>query len=75
MTTYNTMEAVVKEGIIYPKDPNKLPKDGKLLLIVLDEKNIRPDTEKINSLLGWLKTDLNAVQWQKEIRAEWDNRL
>jgi hypothetical protein len=75
MTTYNTMEAVVKEGIIYPKDPDKLPKDGKLLLIVLDEKNIRPDTEKINSLLGWLKTDLDAAQWQKEIRAEWDNRL
>jgi len=75
MTTYNTIEAVVKEGIIYPIEPKKLPREGKLLLIVLDEKNIQPDIERISSLLGWLKSDVDSVQWQKQIRTEWDKRL
>ena len=75
MKTYNTIEAVVKEGVIYPMDPKKLPRDGKLLLIVLDEKEAKPDTEKIGSLLGWLKSDLDSVQWQQQIRSEWDDRL
>jgi len=75
MTTYNTIEAVVKEGIIYPMEPKKLPREGKLLLIVLDEKEIQPDTKKISRLLGWLKSDVDSVQWQQQIRSEWDKRL
>ncbi|MBU3950292.1 MAG: hypothetical protein KJ826_19000 [Proteobacteria bacterium] len=75
MATYNTIEAVVKEGIIYPIDPKKLPREGKLLLIVLDEKDIKPDTEKISGLLGWLKSDVDSEQWQQQIRSEWDKRL
>jgi len=75
MATYNTIEAIVKEGLIYPADPEKIPKEGKLLLIVLDDKNIKPDVEKISSLLGWLKNDRDSVEWQRKIRSEWDNRL
>jgi hypothetical protein len=75
MTTYNTIEAVVKEGIIYPMEPKKLSRDGKLLLIVLDENHSHPDVEKISSLLGWLKSDVDSVQWQKQVRSEWDQRL
>jgi len=75
MATYNTIEAIVKEGVIYPADPEKIPKEGKLLLIVLDDKNIKPDVEKISSLLGWLKNDRDSVEWQRKIRSEWDNRL
>ena len=75
MATYNTIEAIVKEGVIYPADPKKIPKEGRLLLIVLDEKKIKPDVDQINSLLGWLKSDKDSVEWQREIRAEWDNRL
>jgi hypothetical protein len=52
-----------------------LPREGKLLLIVLDEKEIQPDTEKICSLLGWLKSDVDSVQWQQQVRSEWDKRL
>jgi hypothetical protein len=74
MTIYNAMEAIVKEGKIYPLEPEKLPKEGKLLLVILDEQNIQPDPEKISSLLGWLRTDLDSVKWQKQIRSEWDGR-
>ena len=52
-----------------------MPREGKLLLIVLDEKDIQPDTERISGLLGWLKSDVDSVQWQQQIRSEWDKRL
>ena len=75
MATYRTIEATVKEGVIYPTDPTKIPKEGKLLLIVLDDKKIKPDADKVSSLLGWLQNDRDSVEWQREIRSEWDNRL
>ena len=74
MTNYTATEAVVKNGKIYPLDPAKLPKEGRLLLVVLDEKRSKPDPEVIEKLLGWLKTDLIGVLWQKKLRSEWDHR-
>jgi len=75
MTVYSTIEAVVKNGKIYPLEPDKLPIEGKLLLIVLNEENVQADPEKIKDLLGSLKMDIDSVQWQKDIRSEWDTRL
>jgi len=74
MTSYSTTEAVVKEGKIYPLEPDKLPREGKLLLIVLNDENIQADPEKIRNLLGSLKMDIDSVQWQRNIRSEWDGR-
>ena len=75
MATYSTIEAVVREGKIYPLEPDKLPREGKLLLIVLNEENVQVDPERIKSLLGSLKRDVDSVQWQRNIRSEWDSRL
>jgi len=75
MGGYNTIEAVVREGKIYPLEPDKLPREGKLLLIVLNEERIQPDPERIKSLLGSLTRDVDSVQWQRNIRSEWDSRL
>jgi hypothetical protein len=75
MATYNTIEAVVREGKIYPLEPDKLPREGKLLLIVLNEENIQADPERIRNLVGSLKMDIDSVQWQRRIRSEWDSRL
>jgi hypothetical protein len=75
MGGYNTIEAVVREGKIYPLEPDKLPREGKLLLIVLNEERIQPDPEKIKALLGSMKMDIDSIQWQRNIRSEWDNRL
>ena len=74
MTTYSATEAIVKEGKIYPLEPDKLPREGKLLLIVLNEESIRADPETIRALLGSLKIDVDSVQWQRHIRSEWDSR-
>jgi hypothetical protein len=76
MTAYSTIEAVVREGKIYPLEPDKLPREGKLLLIVLnEEKNIQADPERMRNLIGSLKMDIDSVQWQRNIRSEWDSRL
>lgn len=76
MAAYSTIEAVVREGKIYPLEPDKLPREGKLLLIVLnEEKNIQADPERIRNLIGSLKKDIDSVQWQRNIRSEWDSRL
>jgi hypothetical protein len=75
MTVYSTMEAVVKEGKIYPLEPDKLPREGKLLLIVLNEESVQADPERIRAILGSLKTDIDSVQWQRDTRSEWDSRL
>jgi hypothetical protein len=75
MATYSTLEAVVREGKIYPLEPDKLPREGKLLLIILNEENIHADPEKMKDLIGSLKMDIDSVQWQRDIRSEWDSRL
>jgi hypothetical protein len=71
---YTAVEAIVKGGKIYPADPASLLEEGRVLVIVLEEKKIRPNPEMIGSLLGWLKTDLDAVRWQREVRSEWEAR-
>jgi hypothetical protein len=75
MATYSTLEAVVREGKIYPLEPDKLPREGKVLLIVLNEENIQADPERIKDLIGSLKMNIDSVQWQRNIRSEWDSRL
>jgi hypothetical protein len=72
MAGSTTIEAEIREGQVYLATPEKLPKSGKALLIVLDDERLKPDPESIRPLLGWLKRDVDAVQWQKEIRDEWD---
>jgi len=74
MAAYSATEAIVKEGKIYPLEPDKLPKEGKLLLIVLNEEHAQADPEKIRSLLGSLKINLDSAEWQRRIRSEWDSR-
>lgn len=69
------IEAVVREGKIYALEPDKLPREGKLLLIVLNEENIQADPERIKSLIGSLKIDIDSVQWQRNLRSDWDSRL
>ncbi len=74
MKTYTATEAIGKEGKICPLEPDKLPREGRLLLIVLNEESVGVDPERIRNLLGSLKIAVDSVQWQRQIRSEWDNR-
>jgi hypothetical protein len=46
---------LLEKGRFYPLEPDKLPREGKLLLIVLNEEEIQADPERIKSLIGSLK--------------------
>jgi hypothetical protein len=70
---YLTMEGVIDGGRIIPSEPGKLPENGRILLTVLETGARKPDIEIIKSVLGTLKTDVDAVQWQRQVRAEWSN--
>lgn len=72
--TYLTMEAEIDHGRIIPKEPEKLPATGKALLTVLGPAQHKPDVNVIKSILGTLKTDIDVVEWQRQQRAEWDER-
>jgi hypothetical protein len=74
MATTTTIEAEIREGRIYLATPEKLPKSGKALLIVLGEERPKVDPESLRPLLGWLKSEIDAVQWQRRIRDEWDRQ-
>ena len=71
---YLTMEAEIDHGRIIPKEPDKLPTTGKALLTVLDSAEHKPDLAVIHSILGTLKTDLDAAEWQRQQRTQWDER-
>ena len=72
---YQIIEAEVKNGHILPYEPEKIPKSGRVLVLILPEDKKIPDAEEIKPLLGWLKTDIDSVKWQKSIRNDWEHRL
>jgi hypothetical protein len=69
-----TLEATIDHGRITVTEPEKLPVTGKALLTVLDSPGHKPDWNKIQSILGTLKTDVDAAEWERQIRSEWDER-
>jgi hypothetical protein len=71
---YLTLEAEIDHGRITVSEPDKLPATGKALLTVLEAPEHKPDWEKVQSVLGTLKTNVDAAEWERQIRAEWDER-
>jgi len=72
--TYVTIEAEIDHGRIIPTKPDKLPPTGKALLTVLEAPERKPDANVIKSVLGTLKTGVDAAEWQRQQRTEWDER-
>ena len=70
--SYLTIEAKIEQGRIIPLEPDRLPSSGRVLLTVLSPGGCRPDWGRIKPLLGSLKTELEATEWQRTSRAEWD---
>jgi hypothetical protein len=71
---YLTLKAEINHGLITVAEPDKLPATGKALLTVLDGQAHKPDLEKIKSVLGTLKTDTDGAAYERQVRAEWDER-
>ena len=71
---YLTLAAEIDHGRITVAEPEKLPVTGKALLTVLDSPERKPDLEKIKSVLGTLRTDIDAAEYERQVRVEWDER-
>jgi hypothetical protein len=71
---YLTLAAEIDHGRITVAEPDKLPVTGKALLTVLDSPGHKPDWNKIEAVLGTLKTNVDAAEWERQIRVEWDER-
>lgn len=69
-----TLEATIDHGRITVAEPEKLPVTGKALLTVLDAPQRKPDWKKVEAILGTLKTDVDAAEWERQIRSEWEER-
>ena len=70
---YKTIDVVIRDGRIIPVEPGDLPHRGKALLVVTEEEP-SPKEEEVRNLLGGLKTELDAAEWQRDMRSEWDDR-
>jgi hypothetical protein len=71
---YLTMEAAIDHGRITVAEPEKLPVTGKALLTVLDSPERKPDVNVIKSIIGTVKTKIDGAAYEREVRAEWDER-
>ena len=71
---YLTLAADIDHGRITVTEPDKLPVTGKALLTVLDSPERRPDLNVIKSIIGTLKTEIDGAAYEREVRAEWDER-
>lgn len=71
-----TIEATIENGHIIPDEPNKLPATGRVLVTVEDAKRLRKkaDVAVIKSLLGKAKAPMSGVEYERQVRAEWDER-
>ena len=67
------MEAEIDHGRVIPLEPDKLPVTGRALLTVLSPTGQKPDFDKIRPWLGVLKTKVDSVEWQRQVRSEWNN--
>jgi hypothetical protein len=72
--SYLTMEAAIDHGRITVAEPDKLPVTGKALLTVLDSPERKPDVNVIKSIIGTVKTTIDGAAYERQVRAEWDER-
>ena len=68
------LKAEIDHGRITVAEPEKLPVTGQALLTVLEAPGRKPDVAVIMSVLGTLRTRVDAAAWQRRERAEWDER-
>lgn len=70
---YTTIEADLDNGRVTGPETAKLPAHAQVLITLLQQPaEKKPDWDAIKPLLGKLKLRVDAVEWQRNIRSEWD---
>jgi len=73
--SYKTIDVEIRNGNLVPADPQDIPRSGRGLLVLTEEEEEKvPDESEVRALLGWLKTSVDSVKWQRSVRDEWENR-
>ncbi len=73
--SYKTIDVEIRNGNLVPSDPQDIPRSGRGLLVLTEEQDEKkPDESEVRALLGWLKTSVDSVKWQRSVRDEWENR-
>ena len=68
---YATMEADIRKGRIVPLEPEKVPKSGRVLLVMMEQAARAPQWMDVRKRLGWLRMRRDPCRWQEQIRDEW----
>jgi len=68
---YATMEADIRKGRIVPLEPEKVPKSGRVLLVLLGQTSVASQWKAVRSRLGWLRMHRDPSKWQQQVRDEW----
>jgi glycosyltransferase involved in cell wall biosynthesis len=53
-------------------DPSETGELTEGLLRLCEDRELRE--EKVRQLLGWLHTEIDASEWQRSIRRQWEDR-
>ena len=73
---YTTIETDIENGRIKSADIPKLPSEAHVLITLLEPSDTpvkqKPDWDVIKSQIGKLHLRKNSVEWQREIRSEWE---
>ena len=68
-----TIEADIENGKIIGPNAAKLPAVAHVRITLLAKPaKVHPDWDCIKAQLGKLKTRVDSVKWQQQIRSEWD---
>jgi hypothetical protein len=68
---YAAMEADIRKGRIVPLEPEKVPKSGRVLLVLLGQTSVASQWKAVRSRLGWLRMRRDPGKWQQQVRDEW----
>lgn len=71
---YATMAADIRRRRVIPREPQKLPKTGQALIVILEPATHRERWEQVRAKLGSLKLCQDPAAWQRLVRSEWDPR-
>jgi hypothetical protein len=69
------VDATIKDGAAVPLRPGQLPKAGRALIMVLERRQAVRDANRLAELCGKLPVRVDAIEWQRRLRSEWDDRL
>ena len=69
-----TLEATIDHGRIIVAEPQKLPETGRALVTVLDGPEHGPDWAKVMALLGTMEKKVDGLTFERDARAEWNDR-